>query len=115
MLDGHPVIPREFVDDPFAAKPTDAAVLLASEWTRWRVVITMIVHVGHAGLHTQRKSQTPLFVASKYGTRKSVLSVVRNSQSFSFSIHFDNRGDRAKQLVLSDLHLVLDIHEYVRR
>lgn len=56
MLDGHPVIPREFVHDPFAAKPADAAVLFAPERTRWRIVNTMVVHVGHAGLHTQRKS-----------------------------------------------------------
>ena len=67
MLDGHPVIAREFEDDPFAAKTADAAVLFASERTGWRIVNTMVVHVGHAGLHTQRKSQAPLFVASKYG------------------------------------------------
>ena len=40
MLNGYPMVPGEFVQNPFPAKSPDAAVLLPAEWTGWRIVHT---------------------------------------------------------------------------
>ncbi|MCU1325532.1 MAG: hypothetical protein JWN34_902 [Bryobacterales bacterium] len=75
----------------------------------------MVVDVSHASLHTQRKPHTARFVPSENGTGKAVLSVVCHSQCLGLSVDFDNGSDRAEHFVLSDLHIVLYVDEYVRR
>ena len=66
MLDGYPMVPGEFVQNPFPAKSPDAAVLLPAESTGWRIVHAAVVDVGHAGLHAQCESHAAFLVTRKH-------------------------------------------------
>src|SRR5438105_11482562 len=67
MLHGYPVVPGELVDDPVAAEPPEAAVLLAAERPGRRVVHAAAVYVRHPGLDAQRELQAALLVAREDG------------------------------------------------
>jgi len=66
MLNGYPMVPCEFVQNPVSAKSPDATVLLPTEWTGRRIIHAAVVDVRHAGLHAQCESYAAFLVARKH-------------------------------------------------
>src|SRR5579859_6298442 len=90
MSDGHPVVACKFAQDPLPTEPPKPAVLLAAEGTRRCVVDTMVVDMGHSGLHLQRESHTTLAIPREHGGRQTVLGLIGDVQRPLFILDLDD-------------------------
>src|SRR6266446_98796 len=90
MSDGHPVIARKFAHDPLPTEPPKPAVLLAAEGTRRRVVDTMVIHMGHAGLNSQREPHTALAIPREHRGRQAELGLIGDVQRLLFTPALDD-------------------------
>ena len=52
------MIARKFAQDLLSTKPPEATVLLAAEGASRRVVDSMVIHMSHSGLNSQREPRT---------------------------------------------------------
>src|SRR5262245_14695442 len=78
VLDGHPVLGREFLHDPLAAETSEPAVLLSTEGHVWPIVHSAVVDVCHSGFKAQRKRQRTSAIARAHGAGQAVLGIVRH-------------------------------------
>src|SRR6266436_2995983 len=115
MSDGYPVIARKFAQDPLPAEPPEPAVLLAAEGTCWRVVDTMVIHMGHSGLNLQREPHTALAVPREHCGRESELGLIGDVQRLLFILDLDDGCYRSEDFVLCDGHVVRHVGKDVRR
>src|SRR5260370_3793511 len=105
MSDGYPVVACDLAQDPLPTEPPEPAVLLAAEWTCRRVVDTMVIHMGHAGLNLQREPHTALAVPREHRGREAVLGLIGDVQGLLFSLDLDDGCERTHGLVLCAGHL----------
>src|SRR6266853_6928517 len=115
VADGHPVIARKFAQDPLPTEPPEPAVLLAAEGTCWRVVDTMVIHMGHSGLNLQREPHTALAVPREHCGRESELGLIGDVQRLLFILDLDDGCYRTEDFVLRNRHVVRHAGKDVRR
>src|ERR1700741_3160743 len=115
MSDGHPVIACKFAQDKLPTEPPKPAVLLAAEGARRRVVDTMVIYMGHSGLHSQRDPHPALAVPREHRGREAVLGLIGNVQRLLFILDLDDGCYRAEDFVLCDRHVVRHAGKDVRR
>src|SRR5580704_15493656 len=115
MSYGHPVIARELAHDPLPTEPPEPTVLLAAERARRRVVDSMVIHMGHSGLNSQREPHTALAVPREHRGREAVLGLIGDVQRLLFILDLDYGCYRAEDFVLCDSHVVRHVGKDVRR
>src|SRR5260370_14327217 len=101
--------------DPIPTEPPEPAVLLAAEGARRGVIDTMVVHMGHAGLNSQREPHTALAVPREHRGRQAELGLIGDVQRLLLIFDLDDGCDRTEDFVLCDRHVVRHAGKDVRR
>ena len=109
MLHRHPLRSRELLDNPVAAEASEPAVLLATEWIVRKIIDWLIVDMGHADFHFERKGQSAIFILRNDGAGQSGIGVIGDPQGFSFIPHLDDRRDWTEDFLFRNCMLILDI------
>src|SRR6476660_6833676 len=99
-----------FVEADLAVFATDPRLLVSAERVA-RVDHVVVVDPHGARAQALGDANGPRGVARPYGTGKSIDRVVRQTDGLFFVVEGDNREDRPADLLMGDLHRVVDADE----